>query len=189
MVKLKEEERRLISELPLSNFGAIRIPKQITADIVLGQVHKRKITRTKVQSKQHQLLKHFNTKGLAKNRFFNLDCNNPLSFDENVSDDSQRDSLRQFFGFESNSSERSDQINAGGAQNDQAMQASLYHPFPEETKLRETNEAGMTQVVSPSLRPYKDLFLLKRRCNSAMGLEPIETEDFRVVDGQEAKQL
>lgn len=135
------------------------------------------------------MLKHFNTKGLAKNRFFNLDCNNPLSFDENQSDDSQRDSLRQFFGFESNSSDRSDQIHAGGAQNDQPMQESLYQAFPEETKLRDDIH-DTEQLASPSLRPYKDLFLLRRRCNSAMGVEQIEQEEFKVADGGPvAKQL
>lgn len=43
LMLLRDEERKLIAELPLSNFGPQRVPKHLTADIILGQIKKRKI--------------------------------------------------------------------------------------------------------------------------------------------------
>lgn len=47
LLLLEDEEKRLLNELPLSSFGPMRVPRHLTADIVLGQIKKRKIDRTK----------------------------------------------------------------------------------------------------------------------------------------------
>ena len=99
-----------MNQLPLSNFGAHRVPAHITPDVIVGQKNKRKIKRNKMEQKDHAMLKHFTVKGLPKNRHFDLDCQNPLSdsyllggLGSQGSHDS--DTLQQFFGYESNSDE------------------------------------------------------------------------------------
>ena len=50
---LKDEEDRIMNALPLSSFGRQRVPKHITAEVVLGQLKKRQVKRTKAEGKQH----------------------------------------------------------------------------------------------------------------------------------------
>ena len=83
----------------------MRIPKNLTADIICGQMNKRGkiMNRTKQEQKQHQLLKQFHVKDLPKQRFFDVKVNNPLSDSYlNGSHDSEN-SLREFLGYESES--------------------------------------------------------------------------------------
>lgn len=83
------------------------MPKQINAEIILGQLKKRKIERNKTKQKTHTLLKQFTTRGIAKNRYFDLNCDNPFSEKSMQSQEGSQDddTLREFLGFESTNNE------------------------------------------------------------------------------------
>ena len=38
-----------MKEIPISNFGAVRVPKTLTADTIVGQMNKRINNRTKME--------------------------------------------------------------------------------------------------------------------------------------------
>ena len=40
-----------MKEIPISNFGAVRVPKNLTAETIAGQMNMRLITRTKWEQK------------------------------------------------------------------------------------------------------------------------------------------
>ena len=97
--------------MPLSNYGPDRIPRSVTPQVVLGQAERvMKIkSRQAQETRVHNILKQFTAKGVPKNRFFNLMCDNPLLADCNSEGNNAKDflesdsksSLGEFFGFES----------------------------------------------------------------------------------------
>ena len=95
LLYLKDEQDKLIHELPLSSFGPQRVPKNICTELLLGQQGKRQIKRDRRKMKEHVLLKQFSVRGLPKQRFYNIKCDNPL--DASLNNDSDF-SLQQYLG-------------------------------------------------------------------------------------------
>jgi hypothetical protein len=46
-----------MKEIPISNFGAVRVPKSLTAETIVGQMNLRMKTRTKLEQKHHLMVK------------------------------------------------------------------------------------------------------------------------------------
>ena len=69
--------------MPLSNYGHIRVPRHINARAVVGKsdlfLHTINKNRTSEQQKWHMLLKQFNTRGMPKKRWFDIDTSLPIT--------------------------------------------------------------------------------------------------------------
>ena len=90
--------------IPISSFGSVRVPRTVTPEVVIGQMHKRMPTRTKAQQKEHILLRQFHARGLPKNRLYDINCENPMN-DSFINNSDSDHTLQQWFGYESSESE------------------------------------------------------------------------------------